>query len=203
LSYLNRPLNKTIIVDTVPGHVKNQPENAIILPKWTGQPNDKGLVNLIPFLEYLASMSVEDIRSVLKSFEGKSIPEEFARREGLARKKHEDRLREERGPKQSAPGRLLGALGMKPVPGQQGLMVMEGGLGSGDKSRFVGDLIRERGQKNYELLERQIREEGEKWLAEEKEWEKKQMEEQMKSGKKWVGSLLAGENEQNEQQPKP
>ena len=51
LSYLNRDLSKVIILDTHPEHVSAQPENAIILPKWTGQPGDKGLVAMIPFLE--------------------------------------------------------------------------------------------------------------------------------------------------------
>jgi len=68
LSFLNRPLDKTIIIDTKSAHVKNQPENAIVLPKWTGDPKDphaKDLVALIPFLEYIASMGTEDTRKVL------------------------------------------------------------------------------------------------------------------------------------------
>lgn len=51
LSYLNRDLSKVIIVDTHPEHVRLQPENAIVYPKWTGQKNDRGLIELIPFLE--------------------------------------------------------------------------------------------------------------------------------------------------------
>ena len=51
LSYLNRDLANTIIIDTVPDHVQLQPENAIILPKWSGDPKDKNLIALIPFLE--------------------------------------------------------------------------------------------------------------------------------------------------------
>ena len=51
LSYLNRDLANTIMIDTVPDHVQMQPENAIILPKWSGDPKDKNLIALIPFLE--------------------------------------------------------------------------------------------------------------------------------------------------------
>lgn len=51
LSYLNRDLADTIIIDTDPEHVSLQPENAIILPKWTGDPKDRDLVAMIPFLE--------------------------------------------------------------------------------------------------------------------------------------------------------
>lgn len=71
LSYLNRPLDKTIIIDTKAAHVKNQPENAIVLNKWSGDPKDphtKDLVSLIPFLEYVATMGTEDTRKVLGMF---------------------------------------------------------------------------------------------------------------------------------------
>ncbi len=51
LSYLNRDLSKVILVDTNPEHVALNPENAIVVPAWDGRPGDKGLVDLIPFLE--------------------------------------------------------------------------------------------------------------------------------------------------------
>ena len=70
LSYLNRPLDRVLIVrtqlssqpfrslmplcvqlDTHPEHVAANPENAIILKPWKGEPGDKGLIELIPFLE--------------------------------------------------------------------------------------------------------------------------------------------------------
>ena len=71
LSYLNRPLDRVLIVrmhifshcisqidlpayvqlDTHPEHVATNPENAIILKPWKGEPGDKGLIELIPFLE--------------------------------------------------------------------------------------------------------------------------------------------------------
>lgn len=51
LNYLNRDLSKVIILDAHPEHVSLQPNNAIVLPKWDGDPRDKGLVAMIPFLE--------------------------------------------------------------------------------------------------------------------------------------------------------
>lgn len=73
LAYLNRPLGKTLIIDTNPDHVSNQPENAIVLPKWTGDPRDphaKDLVALIPFLEYLAATNTDDVRKVIGKYFG-------------------------------------------------------------------------------------------------------------------------------------
>lgn len=52
LSYLNRDLSKVVAIDTLPEHLKLQPENAVIIPKWKGEKDLRaGLVNLIPFLE--------------------------------------------------------------------------------------------------------------------------------------------------------
>lgn len=51
LANLNRPLETVIMLDTEKSHAARQPDNALILPKWTGDPEDKGLIELIPFLE--------------------------------------------------------------------------------------------------------------------------------------------------------
>lgn len=154
LEYLNRPLSKTLIIDTNPKHVKNQPENAIVLPKWTGDPKDphtKDLVALIPFLEYVATTGTADVRDVLKSFEGKDIPEEFARREAIARKRFNEQLDAERAkaPKRSL-GSLGSALGIKSTPGMSGGMVLADGqsVAEGLKAgKMLSDQIREQGQK--------------------------------------------------------
>lgn len=188
LSYLNRPLNKTLIIDTHAPHVKNQPENAIILPKWSGEKTDphvKDLVALIPFLEYVATMGIEDVRTVMKSFEGTSIPEEFARRENIAREKFQAQLAEEqkRKPKFSL-GSIAGGLGVKNPSG--GMVLGDGsqsvaeGLAQG---KMLSDQIREQGQKQYEHLEKQIREHGEQWLREEAEEIKRATEAQAKEMK--------------------
>ena len=166
-------------------HAKKQPENAIILPKWKGSLQDKDLVSLIPFLEYVANMGFEDTRSVLKSFEGKHIPTEYARREAIARKKFQEQYAEERAkrPKRSGVGLLGSTLGLGKSPGA-GLDGMEPSLSAGfEQGKTLMDQVRERGQKQYELLEKEIRENGHKWLEEMAAEEKKFQEEAMKNMK--------------------
>lgn len=154
LAYLNRDLSKTLIIDTHAPHVKNQPENAIILPKWSGDPRDahvKDLVALIPFLEYVATMGTEDVRPVLKSFEGTLIPEEFARRESLAREKFNAQLEAERkGRPRRSLGSLAGSLGIKGVGAQGGGMVLADGQSVSEglaQGKMLSDQIREQGLK--------------------------------------------------------
>ncbi|KAF2090369.1 HAD-like protein, partial [Saccharata proteae CBS 121410] len=193
LSYLNRDLSKTILIDTKPEHAKNQPENAIILPKWDGKPGDKGLVSLIPFLEYVATMGIPDVRAALKSFEGKDIPTEFAIREKKAREQFHKQLAEEEAkkPKRSLGGAFASSLGIKPAPGQGGLVVGEESAAEGfAKGKMLSDQIRERGQKQYEEMEKQIRENQDKWLKEMAEEEKKMQEETMKSMKSGIFSMF-------------
>lgn len=194
MSCLNRDLSKTIIIDTDPAHVKLQPENAIVLPKWKGDPQDKGLVALIPFLEYLAMMGVPDVRTAIKSFEGKDIPTEFALREAKARAEFQKELEAQKAkkPKFSAGKALMGALGLKPQ--QQGLTLGDGqSVAEGfEQGKMLSDQFRERGQKQYEAMEKELRENGEKWLKEMAEEEKKFMEEQMKNMKSGMFGFLGG-----------
>ncbi|KAI5289297.1 mitochondrial inner membrane protein required for protein import [Ascosphaera aggregata] len=173
LSYLNRDLSKVIVIDTNPAHVKSHPENAIILPKWTGNPQDKDLVALIPFLEYIAGVGIEDVRTVIKSFEGTHIPTEFLRREKIMRQKHAERVAEElkHRPKRSVGG-IASLLGMKPAATMADSV-------AGDSDKMILDLIRERGQKNYEFMDREIKENGPKWLAEMEAEEEKVRQMQM------------------------
>ncbi|KIY51983.1 HAD-like protein [Fistulina hepatica ATCC 64428] len=92
LSYLNRDLSKVIVIDTHPDHVSAQPENAILLPKWkVGQDDpesDGGLVAFIPFLESIAIYRVPDVRPLLKAYEGKDIPLEYAKMEAADKQRH-------------------------------------------------------------------------------------------------------------------
>jgi import inner membrane translocase subunit TIM50 len=199
LEYLNRDLSKTIIVDTNSAHVKNQPENAIVLPKWKGDPKDdhtKDLVGLIPFLEYVATMGIDDVRPVIKSFEGKDIPEEFMRRENEARKRFLAQYEQQKSKagKFSLGGMLGANLGIKGEKMGGGMVLADGqsvseGLAQG---KMLSDQIREQGQKQYEHLEKQIREHGAQWLKEEEEETKKMMDAQVKEMKSgafsWFGS---------------
>lgn len=172
LSYLNRDLNKVIIIDTDEQHVRNQPENAIVLPKWTGDPKDKDLVALVPFLEYINVMQYSDVRKVIKSFEGKHIPTEFARREAIARAEFNKRLEAEgKRPHKGKSGvAALGSMfGLKPQ-NMSVLVAPEGEINPADafaQGKMLQDIARERGQRNYEELEKMIREHGEKWLKDE------------------------------------
>ncbi|KAI5304849.1 mitochondrial inner membrane protein required for protein import [Ascosphaera atra] len=163
LSYLNRDLSKVIMIDTDPSHAKHNPENAIILPKWRGQKGDKDLVALIPFLEYIAGVGIDDVRTVIKSFEGTHIPTEFARREKIMREKWAERVAEDRKnkPKRSVGG-IAALFGVKP-PAQD---PVTGSMAGEDPEKMILDLIRERGQRNYEFMDREIRVNGPKWLAE-------------------------------------
>ncbi|KAK5110529.1 hypothetical protein LTR62_005721 [Meristemomyces frigidus] len=199
LSYLNRPLSKTIIIDTQAGHVQNQPENAIILPKWTGDAKDPraaDLVRLIPFLENLAAMGSEDVRPVLKSFEGKEISSEFAAREAEARRIFNEQFaaQQSRRPKLSL-GSFAGALGVKSTPGMSGGMVLADGQTVAEgfaKGKMLSDQIREQGVKQYQAIEKQIQEHGAQWLKEEEEEMKRLTEQGMLDMKKNATSWFGG-----------
>ncbi|RDX48583.1 NIF-domain-containing protein [Lentinus brumalis] len=88
LKYLNRDLSKVVLLDTHPEHVSPNPENAIILPKWKGDPKDRGLIAMIPFLESIAIFKTPDVRPVLQAYAGKNIPIEFAKTEAEMKRKH-------------------------------------------------------------------------------------------------------------------
>ena len=60
------------------------------------------------------------------------------------------------------------------------------------KGMMLQDLARERGQRGYEMLEKEIRENGEKWLKEEQAAEEKAKEEGMKAMKSGFVGFLGG-----------
>lgn len=198
LSYLNRDLSKVIIIDTNPKHVRAQPENAIILPKWTGDPKDKELVSLVPFLEFIHAMQYSDVRKVLKSFEGTHIPTEFARREAIARAEHNKRIQAKA--RQSGMSWLSSHLGLK--PSSMSLMVAPEGEEDPQeafaKGKMLHDIARERGIRNYLMLEEEIRKNGEKWLKEEQEAMERAQKEAMKNMKSsFFGWFTPSEKEES------
>lgn len=85
LTYLNRPLERVILLDTHPEHVA-QPENTILMKPWKGEPGDKGLVEMIPFLESIGIYNPPDVRPMVKAYEGKDIPKEYAKREAESKR---------------------------------------------------------------------------------------------------------------------
>ncbi|KAL8677090.1 MAG: hypothetical protein Q9186_006449 [Xanthomendoza sp. 1 TL-2023] len=192
LDYLNRPLSRTLLLDTHAPHASLQPNNAIILPKWKGSTTDTELVSYIPFLEYIASMGITDTRKVLESFAGTHIPSEYSRRENITREKFQKQYAEENKKgkrKSSGGGGLLGAFGAG-----SGMMGGEESLSEGfEKGKTYMDQVRERGQKQYEVLEKEIRENGKKWLEEMAAEEKKMQEEAMKGMQSKVfGGFMGG-----------
>jgi import inner membrane translocase subunit TIM50 len=166
-----------------------------VLKPWTGDPKDRELIELIPYLEHIAAIGVPDVRSSLKAFEGKHIPTEFANRLEKSRAEFNKTLEAERAKrgKRSAGGMMSSMLGIKP----QGGMTYDGQTRVADElmaGKMLADQIRENGIKNYERIEKEIRENGAKWLEEEKEMEKKLMAEQMKTWQKgWFGFGGSGE----------
>ncbi|CAI2181386.1 5964_t:CDS:10 [Funneliformis geosporum] len=78
LSKLNRDLSKVIIMDSNPDAYSLQPENAISVPPWKGDPNDTFLIDIIPFLEHFTIFYVNDVRQVLPQYKGKDIPRLYA-----------------------------------------------------------------------------------------------------------------------------
>lgn len=174
----------------------------MILPKWNGAARDEhaaDLIALIPFLEYIAGMNIDDVRKVIKSFEGTNIPEEYAKREALMReaftKEREKSGRSKKGGS-SAAGGFSNMLGFKQGP-QPGQLPGEQSLSEAQaQGKMLIDLVRERGRLQYEQLERDIRLNGTKWLEEQEREEKKMMEEQMKSMKDdwvaWPTKLFGG-----------
>ncbi|CAN3356493.1 mitochondrial import inner membrane translocase subunit Tim50p [Diutina catenulata] len=87
LSLLNRDLAKTVIIDTTPDAYALHPENAIPAKPWDGNPDDRYLIELIPFLEYLATQRVTDVRKVLATFDKDHLVEEYQQRELAVREK--------------------------------------------------------------------------------------------------------------------
>ena len=143
LSKINRDLSKVIIVDTDENSFKLQPENAIPMKPWEGQ-NDDEILRLIPFLEYMATQQVGDVRPILSSFKDKhEIPAEFNERvQKLKAKFYND--------SKSQGNLFLSILNIAGAPKSQ------------TYSKFPLDMIREEGEKNYVRFMQLIEEEKEK-----------------------------------------
>lgn len=65
LRCLNRNLKNVICVDYDPNNVKYTPTNTIIIPEFTGDSNDKELLQTIQFLKDLSKPNVKDVRSMI------------------------------------------------------------------------------------------------------------------------------------------
>ena len=144
-------------------------------------------------------MGLGDTRSVLKSFDGKHIPTEFAAREAVAREKFQEQLAAERGsrPKRIGKGLMSSLLGIRPGSGIDGLD--QSPAEAFEQGKMLQDQIRERGQKQYEALEKEIRENGDKWLKEMAAETKKMTDEQMKGMRSSLANMFIGGGGGNDQ----
>ncbi|KAJ7634158.1 HAD-like domain-containing protein [Mycena polygramma] len=107
LSYLNRPLNTVISLDTHPEHV-SYPSR-----KRNRDPNDKGLIAMIPFLESIGIYKPQDVRPILAAYQGKDIPLEYAKKEAEAKALHVEKWSKER-PQGISSGTFSSMLGLTP-----------------------------------------------------------------------------------------
>ncbi|KAK4439710.1 Mitochondrial import inner membrane translocase subunit TIM50 [Sesamum alatum] len=92
LSMLNRDPAKILYIS---GHALEsslQPENCVPVKAWQGEADDTALLDLIPFLEYVAKHRPADIRAVLASYQGRDIAKEFVERS----KEHQRRMQEQK-----------------------------------------------------------------------------------------------------------
>ncbi|KAG9129261.1 hypothetical protein Leryth_006458 [Lithospermum erythrorhizon] len=69
-----------------------QKENCVEIKPFKGEGEDTALVDLIPFLEYVARNRPADIRAVLASYQGHDIAKEFIERSN----QHQRRLQEQK-----------------------------------------------------------------------------------------------------------
>ncbi|XP_002990724.2 mitochondrial import inner membrane translocase subunit TIM50 [Selaginella moellendorffii] len=80
LSKLNRDPKKIMYIS---GHALDtclQPENAVPIKPWKLESDDTALLDLLPFLEFVARQRPPDVRTVLESYKGRDIATEFRER---------------------------------------------------------------------------------------------------------------------------
>ncbi|XP_044486282.1 mitochondrial import inner membrane translocase subunit TIM50 [Mangifera indica] len=92
LSKLNRDPAKILYVSGHAFESSLQPENCVPIKPYKLETDDTSLLDLIPFLEYVARHSPADIRTVLASYERKDVAKEFLERS----KDYQRRMQEQR-----------------------------------------------------------------------------------------------------------
>ncbi|KAH9445200.1 hypothetical protein MJO28_005386 [Puccinia striiformis f. sp. tritici] len=102
IDYLGRDVKKVVYVETDPNLVQLHPTNGFIIPKWTGDPKDTGLVDLIPLLEAIVFNAVDDVRDVSRAYQGRDPVRAYAESEARQKKElvlkwHEDREKRKSG----------------------------------------------------------------------------------------------------------
>lgn len=155
LSYMNRPLERIVLIDTNPDAISAQPDNSILLEPWTGKvgpdSNAKELLDHLPFLEWLAAVEVADVRESLKTYKGTHIPTEYLRREQELR----DKIAASRSNSRAS--------------------FFGGKKEKGGKVEIFMDQQRARAQQAHKEYMTYLKENGEKMLKEEKEREEEML----------------------------
>ena len=67
LSYMNRDVNKIVVIEADDSKVAYHKDNVILLPAWEGDREDRALIDLMPFLEHL-SKHQHDVKTELQLF---------------------------------------------------------------------------------------------------------------------------------------
>lgn len=116
LDALNRDLSKVVVLETNPDVVQLHPENAIILPKWTGNPKDTDLIGLVDFLEAIGIYNIADVRQTIKAYEGTHIPTEHPKRQAEIKKKQVEEWKAKHQSKGSWFGGFGSAVAKSDVP---------------------------------------------------------------------------------------
>jgi import inner membrane translocase subunit TIM50 len=88
LSVLNRDPSRILYVSGNAIESSLQAENCVPIQPWKGEAEDTQLLDIIPFLEYVARHRPSDIRPVLASYQGRDIAKEFIERS----KEHHKRM---------------------------------------------------------------------------------------------------------------
>ena len=68
LGCLNRDLKRVIVIDWNKMSTQDNPDNALTLPKWNGDMNDRTLIGLAQMLKEIKDGDVDDVRDVLQYY---------------------------------------------------------------------------------------------------------------------------------------
>ncbi|XP_047044642.1 mitochondrial import inner membrane translocase subunit TIM50-like [Lolium rigidum] len=91
LSKLNRKPEHVLYISAHALESCLQLENCVSIKPWKLETDDTQLLDLIPFLEYLATARPTDVRPVLASFQGQDIATEFAKRAKVVGRQKQER----------------------------------------------------------------------------------------------------------------
>ncbi|KAL8157766.1 mitochondrial import inner membrane translocase subunit TIM50-like isoform X1 [Apium graveolens] len=97
LSMLNRDPSRILYLSGNALETSLQPENCVPIKQWKGEADDTELLDIIPFLEYVATHRPHDIRPVIASYKGRDIAKEFIERSKEVQKKLQEQKQQQQG----------------------------------------------------------------------------------------------------------